>query len=121
MDSFLLLGDDVLLQVRVYDDGLPVTELKTVFITLMPQRPIGSDDIFYDTAELIIVPQGKHLTVSCPSMHGRKLIIIGIAQYTQFDSLFPYRCMVQWNYYGSVSLQSPTETHGMYHPHMVRC
>ena len=72
MDSFLLLQNDVLVQVTVYDDGLPVIELKTVFITLVPQRPSRSDGIFYNTAELIIAPQGKQLTVTCPSMHGRK-------------------------------------------------
>ena len=70
MDFFLLLND-VLLEVMVVDDGLPVTESKTITLSLMTSSR-GSDDVFKDEAELIIPgPQGKQLTVMCPSMHSK--------------------------------------------------
>ena len=65
----------MLVQVTVYDDGLPVTELKTIHITLILRGPSGSDDIFRNTADLIVVPQGKQLTVMC---HAKELIVMGL-------------------------------------------
>ena len=56
------------MQVIVLDDGLPVTEPKTITLTLIQRNPSGSDDIFLDTAELIISPQGKN-TILHPRNH----------------------------------------------------
>ena len=64
-----LLVDDVSVQVTVLDDGLPVKEPKTITLTLIQRNPSGSDDIFLDTAELIIsIPQGKN-TILHPRNH----------------------------------------------------
>jgi hypothetical protein len=62
-----LLVDDVSVQVIVLDDGLPVTEPKTITLTLIQRNPSGSDDIFLDTAELIISPQVTPVLVSMES------------------------------------------------------